>query len=112
MFYSPSKNGFYETDPGDGYEISAERHTELLDGQAEGKEIHAQRDGKPYLKSPAAPTAEQIRDGVLIDRRRAYVQESDPLYMEWQYDNTSESEQTWRQKVEEIKERFPLPAVS
>ena len=34
---------------------------------------------------------------------------SDPLYMEWQYDGTAEAEQKWRDKVAEIKERYPLP---
>lgn len=42
-------------------------------------------------------------------RRAAYVAESDPLYMEWQYDQTPESEQAWRDKVAEIKARHPLP---
>lgn len=42
-------------------------------------------------------------------RKRAYVAESDPLYLQWQYDKTPESEQVWRDKVEEIKARYPLP---
>ncbi|MCF2827065.1 MULTISPECIES: hypothetical protein [unclassified Pseudoalteromonas] len=45
-------------------------------------------------------------------RREAYKNESDPLYMEWQYDNTPESEQAWRDKVDEIKNRYPLPSES
>ncbi|GIU12881.1 hypothetical protein [Shewanella sp. MBTL60-007] len=43
-------------------------------------------------------------------RRLAYESESDPLYMEWQYDKTIESEQAWRDKVAEIKTRYPQPA--
>lgn len=42
-------------------------------------------------------------------RQQAYSKESDPLYLEWQYDQTEESEQKWRDKVAEIKERYPLP---
>ncbi|WP_322805326.1 hypothetical protein SO574_23120 (plasmid) [Vibrio alfacsensis] len=42
-------------------------------------------------------------------RLKAYKLESDPLYMEWQYDQTAESEKAWRDKVAEIKERYPLP---
>ncbi|MBG5233943.1 hypothetical protein GHU69_26970 [Pseudomonas aeruginosa] len=42
-------------------------------------------------------------------RRAAYVVESDPLFLEWQYDQTPESEQAWRDKVAEIKDRHPLP---
>ncbi|HAV1510753.1 TPA: hypothetical protein JG810_004519 [Vibrio parahaemolyticus] len=45
-------------------------------------------------------------------RRKAYLVESDPLYMEWQYDQTPEKEQAWRDKVAEIKARYPLPSES
>ena len=41
-------------------------------------------------------------------RKAAYREESDPLYMEWQYDLTPESEQAWREKVVEIKQRYPI----
>jgi len=41
-------------------------------------------------------------------RQTAYKSESDPLYMEWQFDQTAESEQAWRDKVAEIKLRYPL----
>ena len=44
----------------------------------------------------------------LEKRQVAYKTESDPLYMEWQFDQTPESEQAWRDKVEEIKLRYPL----
>lgn len=44
-----------------------------------------------------------------IEKRKAvYREESDPLYMEWQYDQTPESEQAWRDKVVEIKQRYPI----
>lgn len=48
----------------------------------------------------------------LVKRKEAYRLESDPLFMEWQYDNTPESEQAWRDKVAEIKTRYPLPSES
>ena len=41
-------------------------------------------------------------------RQDAYRLESDPLFMEWQYDKTPEAEGIWRQKVAEIKSRYPL----
>lgn len=81
-------------------------------------------DGKTHLDC----TVEQLRDlgvpAAVIDtalaaaaleaaaasRRAAYAVESDPLYMEWQYDQTAEAEQAWRDKVAEIKARYPLPA--
>lgn len=44
-----------------------------------------------------------------IERRRmAYATESDPLYMEWQFDGTDAAETAWRTKVLEIKARYPL----
>ena len=48
-------------------------------------------------------------EGQLARRKRRYQIESDPLYLEWQYDKTPESEQAWRNKVAEIKLRYPVP---
>ncbi|WP_046005611.1 hypothetical protein [Pseudoalteromonas rubra] len=42
-------------------------------------------------------------------RRLSYLRESDPLYMEWQFDQTEAAKQAWLDKVAEIKARFPLP---
>ena len=47
-------------------------------------------------------------DGQLARRKRRYETESDPLYMEWQYDKTQEAEQVWRDKVAEIKAQLPI----
>jgi len=49
---------------------------------------------------------------VVESRRDAYVSESDPLFMEWKFDQTPEKENTWREKVAEIKQRYPLPVKS
>lgn len=46
----------------------------------------------------------------VVRREAAYAKESDPLYMEAQFDGTPESLQKWRDKVVEIKARYPLPA--
>lgn len=54
----------------------------------------------------AADAAKEIR----ALRSSAYSRESDPLYLEWKYDETPEAEQIWRDKVAEIKARYPLPA--
>jgi len=51
---------------------------------------------------------EQAAD-VAFNRRLAYRIDSDPLYMEWQYDQTEANEKAWRAKVAEIKARYPLP---
>ena len=42
-------------------------------------------------------------------RRTLYVTEADPLFLEWQYDETPEKEKAWRDKVAEIKALYPLP---
>jgi hypothetical protein len=55
------------------------------------------------------PTFEERLASTIAQREAAYKTESDPLYMEWQYDGTAEAEQKWRDKVAEIKERYPLP---
>ena len=47
-------------------------------------------------------------EGQLARRQRRYETESDPLYLEWQYDKTPESEQVWRDKVAEIKAQLPI----
>jgi DUF2075 family protein len=74
---------------------------------------------KEQLLSAGVPTsviesamAEANLSAIKDTRRLAYVDESDPLYMEWQYDQTSEKEKAWRDKVAEIKARYPLPSES
>ena len=47
-------------------------------------------------------------EGQLARRKRRYETESDPLYLEGQYDKTPESEQVWRDKVAGIKLRYPV----
>lgn len=51
-------------------------------------------------------------EGQLEKRKRAYQLESDPLLAEWMLDQTPEAERIWRDKVEEIKSRYPLPVES
>ncbi|WP_277656862.1 hypothetical protein [Seleniivibrio woodruffii] len=40
-------------------------------------------------------------------RQRAYQSESDPLYMEWLYDQTDEKYAEWKSRVQQIKARYP-----
>lgn len=51
-----------------------------------------------------------LGDGQLAMRQRAYELESDPLFLEWQYDKTPLAEVRWRDKVTEIKLRYPVVA--
>ncbi|WP_417709620.1 hypothetical protein [Pseudoalteromonas umbrosa] len=55
-------------------------------------------------------TFEYSQGEALEARRTAYLVESDPLFMEWQYDQTDASKQAWQDKVAEIKARYPFPA--
>lgn len=70
------------------------------------EQLHAL--GVPAAVIDAALAAGETA-AALAARRGAYAAESDPLYMEWQYDQTAEAEQAWRDKVAEIKARHPLP---
>ncbi|MBD6946520.1 hypothetical protein [Vibrio parahaemolyticus] len=86
----------------------------LLTLRYQGKDY--QQFSKVELKEAGVPDniiLEAIKAAEIsevISRRVAdYQKESDPLYMEWQYDQTAESEKAWRDKVAEIKARYPLP---
>ncbi|WPO44699.1 hypothetical protein [Pseudomonas sp. S1Bt23] len=50
-----------------------------------------------------------ILENVLTARRALYTTEADPLFLEWQYDETPEKEKAWRDKVAQIKALYPLP---
>lgn len=60
MYYAKSTGGFYSPDinpviPADAVEISDETHRALLEGQAAGKLIVADADGRPTLQDPPPP---------------------------------------------------------
>lgn len=65
--------------------------------------VLSQGEADNLVKSNKKMEIEQLR-------KAAYSAESDPLYMEWQFDKTAESENAWRDKVTEIKDRYPLPS--
>ncbi len=48
----------------------------------------------------------------VVKRQQAYRLESDSLFMAWQYEQTEAKETAWRDKVAEIKARYPLPSAS
>lgn len=48
-------------------------------------------------------------ENAIAARRTLYMTEADPLFLEWQYDETPEKEKAWRDKVAEIKALYPLP---
>lgn len=66
MFYSKSTGGFYVREihgdniPGDAVEITEAEHAALLEGQAQGKRIVDDENGRPILQDPPPPNPEQI----------------------------------------------------
>jgi hypothetical protein len=56
--------------------------------------------------SPAELLAEEQAEAER-NRHAAYIAESDPLFFEWQRGDGTE--QAWRDKVAEIKVRYPYP---
>lgn len=64
---------------------------------------------KGLIDEYAKELARLILSKTIDCRKNAYIEESDPLFLEWQYDQSTEKEQAWRDKVAEIKIRYPLP---
>jgi len=52
--------------------------------------------------------AEVDRLKVVTARKRAYATITDPLFMEWQYDQTPESKAAWTEAVAKVKRDFPF----
>ena len=75
--------------------------------------------GLEWLSDSPKPTKEKLESywdevkkeaelqQVEANRRNAYRNESDPLYLKWQRGEATE--QDWLDKIAEIKERFPKP---
>jgi hypothetical protein len=113
MLYSKTTGGFYDRAihgdgvPGDAVEISDEAHAALLEGQAAGKLIAGDANGKPFLSDRPAPTADELRNGAELQRAAAYREEADPLFFKFQRGSATKEE--WLAKIDEIKARFPNP---
>lgn len=82
MKYAKSTGGFYDAAihgdniPADAVEITAEDHAALLEGQSQGKIISADKNGKPILKDPQPPTAEELQAQANAEAR-AYLASTD-----------------------------------
>lgn len=74
MFYSKTTGGFYDTAihgdaiPADAVEITAEQHAALLDAQASGKLIQADKSGKPVAVAPPPPTDAELAARIRSER--------------------------------------------
>lgn len=70
MYFSPSERGFFcseihgESIPKDAVEVTAERHAELMAGQAQGKQIAAGKGGRPVLVSAPERTESEVCESV------------------------------------------------
>lgn len=64
-----------------------------------------------FLASNPAPYQEHEMTEAEVKQLRmmVYASESDPLFMEWQYDETPHTHAIWMDKVRDIKLRYPLP---
>lgn len=89
ILYSATTNGFYSRElhgnniPKDAVEITAEKHAELLQGQAEGKKIVPSPLNIPSLQNTPQPTVEQIEKAKI-----ALVQKHlDDTAREYRYDD-------------------------
>jgi hypothetical protein len=61
-----------------------------------------------------------VEEGIFIDcvtsinkvisakRKSAYIKRSDPLFMEWNFDNTNETEAIWHNEILSIKSELPF----
>jgi len=113
MFYASSTGGFYSREihgnsiPKDAVAITDEQHAALIEGQSSGKQIVPDKDGKPTLQDPPAPTAEELTEQAASQRAAAYVKEADPLFFKSQRGEATREE--WLAKVQEIKGRYPKP---
>lgn len=96
--YQETSQGMYQLDGtafGDTHDFYKRMEAEVAAGEAVIL---------PY--STPVLTREQV-DNV---RKDAYQKRSDPLYMQWQYDQTPAAEQLWRAEVDAIKQEHPWPA--
>jgi hypothetical protein len=111
IFYSQSTKGFYNTEihgnsiPGDCVTVTEAEYKRLFDGVAQGKFIVPDSDGNPIIVDPPTESVESIIQNNKLKRQHAYTTESDPLFFKSQRGEVTLQE--WKDKVEEIKARFP-----
>lgn len=115
MFYSATSNGFYDSEihselPTDAIEITTDVHELLLIGQASGKVISADSDGKPVLTDPPEPTTDQLELSVRT-KRDTLIASTDYLLMP-DYPITAEKltlVKTYRQLLRDITKQTGFP---
>lgn len=78
---------------------------QLLDDRYDYDAVYI-TDSLVDMEKPFSEQDIDVSNSAIRLRAEAYRVESDPLYLEWQYDGTAESEQVWRNKVADIKARY------
>lgn len=89
FYFSPTSGGFFHRSihfdiPGDAVEVSEARHRELMEAQAEGKEIYVGEDGNPRFRQlhvPAAARRAATARRVRAEARRR-IEEISPIWQQ------------------------------
>lgn len=89
MFYSKSTNGFYDSEihgsniPKDAVEISKDLWNSLLDQQANGKSIKADKSGKPI----AVDRPKKTKDEIISTYQKVAQLNLDSVAQSWGYES-------------------------
>jgi len=108
VFYSKSVGGFYIRDihgnniPADVVEITEAEHQALLIGQAAGKMISGDADGRPVLIDRPGPTAEE-QTAILKTQAQEALDKSDITILRC-YENAVAVPAAWQTYRTELRE--------
>jgi hypothetical protein len=84
--------------------LDPETQLPVIEGRVVGYGIHKGIEAETVFEAIEQHKNNQIKR----QRKLAYKEESDPLYMEYLFDESALKKQQWKDKVTEIKQRFPL----
>lgn len=82
IYYSKTTKGFYHKEihgnniPQDRIEITEQYHTELLNGQSNGKQISSDSKGYPILIDPPKPTDKELQ-AIENEKSRIFLDSTD-----------------------------------
>ncbi|WP_105168554.1 hypothetical protein [Pseudoalteromonas sp. T1lg23B] len=84
--------------------LDIETQQPVVDGAVKGYGVHHGIDAQSVAQALEQYANLQIK----LKRKAAYKDESDPLYMEYLFDESEQKLQLWKDKVAEIKQRYPF----
>ena len=107
LYFAASTNGFYDSEihsviPDDAVEITQEKHTELIEEQAQGNPVSFDLNGNPINVAPA-PIAQTYADL----RRKAYPPIED--YIDGVVKGDNAQIQQYINDCLAVKARYPKP---